>query len=265
MGRAEQVSACGMVPRPSLTRRFLNDHFSEALWTSDTTSQATGSAVSMPVHVGGVASPFLPKSITSASLAAAAKHVRHSQVQDSRAGESSGSDVFGPAPVQQRAVSASITDVNDQSAGETCPLDDSSSAELITNSSEHPTTADVNPVTPVRRFPRSSSGRSSLLAPAPTSAQRSASHRQSHSIGSALDPDNSSPRTPINNHNRNRLGGSVASPNTQSLTPTGTTVSPGLGPGLIPLQFIRKASESPPVRLKEKERFGGRRSILGKE
>jgi hypothetical protein len=35
---------------------------------------------------------------------------------------------------------------------------------------------------------------------------------------------------------------------------------------LVPLHFLRKASESPPVREREKERLGvGRRSILGRE
>jgi hypothetical protein len=43
--------------------------------------------------------------------------------------------------------------------------------------------------------------------------------------------------------------------------PTGAETSP-----LVPLHFLKKASESPPVREKEKQRIGlGRRSILGKE
>ena len=49
---------------------------------------------------------------------------------------------------------------------------------------------------------------------------------------------------------------------------TSTAVDAALGhggsPGLVPLHFIRKASDSPPVREKEKERFAGRRNILGK-
>ena len=44
-------------------------------------------------------------------------------------------------------------------------------------------------------------------------------------------------------------------------------VSPGSrNDGLVPLDFIRKASESPPVREREKARLrAGRRSILGRE
>ena len=49
-------------------------------------------------------------------------------------------------------------------------------------------------------------------------------------------------------------------------TPKGLGHVQGESPsaGLVPLHFIRKASNSPPVREKEKERFAGRRSILGK-
>jgi hypothetical protein len=51
------------------------------------------------------------------------------------------------------------------------------------------------------------------------------------------------------------------------VTPNRSNVSPlnNTSP-LMPLHFIRKASESPPVREREKERLkAGRRSILGKE
>lgn len=39
----------------------------------------------------------------------------------------------------------------------------------------------------------------------------------------------------------------------------------GVGSPLLPLQFIRRASDSHPVREKEKDRFGARRSVLGRE
>lgn len=52
-------------------------------------------------------------------------------------------------------------------------------------------------------------------------------------------------------------------------TPGPSTLSPmtngNAGSPLVPLHFIRKASESPPVRQREKEKLGvGRRSILGR-
>ena len=57
----------------------------------------------------------------------------------------------------------------------------------------------------------------------------------------------------------------------EMLTPVRGETSPGAGVSrsegspLYPLQFMRKASESPPVREKEKERYkAGSRSILGK-
>lgn len=55
-------------------------------------------------------------------------------------------------------------------------------------------------------------------------------------------------------------------PTTPLRTPTAVDAALGHGgsPGLVPLHFIRKASDSPPVREKEKERFAGRRNILGK-
>ena len=51
----------------------------------------------------------------------------------------------------------------------------------------------------------------------------------------------------------------------QHVDRSGTEVGTGPTTPLIPLHFIRKASESPPVRQKEKEKFGaGKRSILGR-
>jgi hypothetical protein len=59
-----------------------------------------------------------------------------------------------------------------------------------------------------------------------------------------------------------------AGPITPQRTPTTYDAhgdaSTGGSPSLVPLHFIRKASDSPPVREMEKERFASRRSILGK-
>lgn len=101
---------------------------------------------------------------------------------------------------------------------------------------------DLSPITPIRKthiIPRSVSGSTSI--PRSTHMPRSSSISRSSSFYSPL-------HTPM--------------------TPNQSVEGSGSGPSspLVPLHFLKKASESPPVREKEKQRIGlGRRSILGKE
>jgi hypothetical protein len=71
-------------------------------------------------------------------------------------------------------------------------------------------------------------------------------------------------QTPLRNRaTTNHLSPGSANRRHSSFSP-GTLTSPG--GTLLPVHFMRKASESPPVREREKERLGvGRRSILGRD
>lgn len=110
------------------------------------------------------------------------------------------------------------------------------SAHLVL--SPHP---EQSPTTPIRKshIPRSVSGSTSISRPG--RIPRSSSINRSSSFYSPIQ----APMTP--NPSNGETGSGPNSP-------------------LVPLHFLKKASESPPVREKEKQRIGmGRRSILGKE
>lgn len=110
--------------------------------------------------------------------------------------------------------------------------------------SHHLSSHNDSPTTPIRKpnLPRSLSGNPSSFPRLPRSNSGTVPLSRSSSFYSPLQ----SPKTPH----------------------IGTADGAANGPTspLVPLHFLKKASESPPVREREKQRIGvGRRSILGKE
>lgn len=124
-----------------------------------------------------------------------------------------------------------------------------------------------------------------------TSASRSTPlrPRSSLSLQPSVTPETSTPRrnleivsTPVKSVSGSFKSSSIPHPTfltpQKSQNPRGSTLRVGDGVAdestnattgpttpLVPLHFIRKASESPPIRQKEKEKFGaGKRSILGR-
>lgn len=118
------------------------------------------------------------------------------------------------------------------------------------------TTGAINSATPADAVYRTTIDPASAASPSPTTPMRPKNLATLTSDQkSSATPGSAATKTPIS-----------AGPLTPVRTPGSALPGPTdhHSPGLVPLHFIKKASDSPPVRDKEKERFAGRRSILGK-